>query len=207
MRDLEAAFAEGRLAVAQAVAVDNNSGSHFECQDQMEQGADGGERAASGGWLGRALRLGAGGAVSPLAAVAVGKALPESLRGAPAASVLESLEDMTLRLGEKERPAVTGALERLYGADVSLLGERGGDTLELFRRVAALQGLAAEGPANDAEYPDEEFGRGMRLIASLIRAEVGLRVATIDLGGWDTRFFQGGASGLQAGRIRALTRV
>ena len=38
MRPLEAAFKEGRFGAVQSVGVKNDSGSHFECQDQMEHG-------------------------------------------------------------------------------------------------------------------------------------------------------------------------
>ena len=38
----------------------------------------------------------------------------------------------------------------------------------------------------------------------LIKAEVGLEVAAVDLGGWDTHFGQGGSAGLMAGLLADL---
>jgi hypothetical protein len=38
MRTMETAFKDGRFGVVQSVGSDNTSGSHFECQDQMEHG-------------------------------------------------------------------------------------------------------------------------------------------------------------------------
>lgn len=205
LRPLEAAFKEGRLGAVQAVGVDNASGSHFECQDQMEHGDSAHDRPAGGGWLGRYLRVREAGAASALTAVAIGTALPESLRGAPAVSVLERIDDIALKgAGNKDAAAgVAEALQAMYGSEVTLLGRRGVETLELFRRVAALQGKAAP-PEHGAVYPQDRFGEGLREIARLIKADLGLRVACIDLGGWDTHFFQGGASGQQAERIRVL---
>lgn len=200
---LAPAFHEGRLAILQGVGSDNTSGSHFECQDQMEHGNGAGQTPAGGGWLGRFLRVRADAGRSPLSAVAIGTMLPESLRGAPAVSVIESLGDIAIQAPTGSAEAVAGALRALYGADVTLLGGRGVQTLDLFRRVAALDG-ADEGPAHGARYPDHAFGRGLREIARLVKARVGLEVACIDLGGWDTHFLQGGADGALAGLARVL---
>jgi uncharacterized protein (DUF1501 family) len=43
-------------------------------------------------------------------------------------------------------------------------------------------------------------------IARLIKGKVGLEVACIDLGGWDTHFFQGAATGLQADNMDQLAK-
>ncbi|MES2738803.1 MAG: DUF1501 domain-containing protein [Verrucomicrobiota bacterium] len=203
LKPLEAAYHEGRLGAVQSVGVDNTSGSHFECQDQMEHGDSMHGIPAGGGWLGRYLRLRSGAKVSPLSAVAIGTSLPESLRGAPAASVLEHLEDISLKAAGKQAEQVAGALNALYGADVSLLGERGVETLDLFRRISNLQ-HRADAPEHGASYPAAPFGSGLREIARLIKARLGLQIACIDLGGWDTHFFQGNSSGTQAGQIRLL---
>lgn len=203
LKPLEAAYHEGRLGAVQSVGVDNTSGSHFECQDQMEHGDSMHGIPAGGGWLGRYLRLRAGAKVSPLSAVAIGTSLPESLRGAPAASVLEHLEDISLKAAGEQAEQVAGALNALYGADVSLLGERGVETLDLFRRISNLQ-HHADVPEHGASYPAAPFGSGLREIARLIKARLGLQIACIDLGGWDTHFFQGNSSGTQAGQIRLL---
>lgn len=203
LKPLESIFKEGRLGVVQSVGVDNTSGSHFECQDQMEHGDSMHDTPAGGGWLGRFLRLRATDKQSPLSAVAIGTALPESLRGAPAVSVLERLADIAIKAPKSDSAPVVKALEALYGADVTLLGERGVETLDLFKRVSDLQNKS-DVPAHDAVYPEDPFGHGLREIARLIKAGLGLQVACIDLGGWDTHFFQGNATGQQAERIRTL---
>lgn len=203
LRPLEAAYQEGRLGAVQSVGVDNTSGSHFECQDQMEHGDSMHGVPAGGGWLGRYLRLKSGDKPSPLSAVAIGTALPESLRGAPAVSVLEQIKDISIKAPGGHAEKVVSALNALYGADVSLLGERGVETLDLFRRVSAMQ-QADEAPASQANYPKAPFGSGLREIARLIKARLGLQVACIDLGGWDTHFFQGNSSGTQAEQIQLL---
>lgn len=205
LKPLEAAFKDGRLGVIQSVGVDNTSGSHFDCQDQMEHGDSMEGAPAGGGWLGRYLRLHAGAHPSQLSAVAIGTALPESLRGAPAVSVLENIQDIAIKAPRGNADAMVKALSSLYGADASLLGQRGTETLDLFQRVASLQNQPAT-VEHGAEYPKDAFGRGLHEIARLVKARLGLQVACIDLGGWDTHFFQGDSSGTQASQIQILAQ-
>lgn len=206
LQPLEGAFKEGRLGAVQSVAVDNTSGSHFECQDQMEHGQARQDETVGGGWLGRFLRTRPGNAAgrpSPLAAVALGTAIPESLRGAPAASVMQRLEDLSLKTRGAEAKPLMSAIESLYSQDQGALGQQGQETIELFRRVAELRAEAAP-PGHGAVYPGDDFGSQLNEVARLIKARVGLRVACLDLGGWDTHFVQGSTSGLQAERARIL---
>ena len=203
MKPMESMFKEGRLGAVQSVGVDNTTGSHFECQDMMEHGDTMDGTPAGGGWLGRYLRLRAVDKQSPLSAVAIGTTLPESLRGAPAVSVIERLDDIAIKTPSGDSEAVVKALKAMYGADVTLLGGRGVETLDLFKRVSALQGKDYQSE-NGAVYPKDSFGSGMREIARLLKARLGLQVACIDLGGWDTHFFQGNAIGQQAECIKTL---
>lgn len=196
-------YREGRLAIVQGVGTDNSSGSHFECQDQMEHGDSMRDTPIGGGWLGRFLRVRASTNLGPLSAVAIGTTLPESLRGAPVVSVMQSLNDIALKTPGNKTEAAARALSQLYGADVTMLGTQGRETIELFNRVRGLQ-TKGEDPANGAVYPKDGFGNGMREIARLIKARVGLEVATIDLGGWDTHFIQGSTQGFQAQRAQIL---
>ena len=202
MRALEGAFKEGRLGAVQSVGSDNTSGSHFECQDQMEHGDIAEGECAGGGWLGRFLRA-RDQTRSPLSAVAIGKTLPESLRGAPSVSVIERISEIALRSATSDTARLKNALRALYGADVTLLGEYGIETLSLFERVSDLQS-AAYHPENGASYGRDAFASGLTEIARLIKARVGLEVACIDLGGWDTHFFQGGATGTQSALAQTL---
>lgn len=204
LKPLAAKFHDGRLSFVQAVGIkDNLSGSHFDSQDQMEHGDSANGTPAGGGWLGRFLRSRADRVASPLQAVALGTKLPESLRGAPAASVLQTLEEIAIKTPSNKPEATAAALARLYGADVTLLGERGRESLELFHRVAELQRDTYK-PANDATYPKDPFGNGLREIARLIKARIGLEIACVDLVNWDTHFFQGNAVGSQADRAKVL---
>ena len=59
-------------------------------------------------------------------------------------------------------------------------------------------------PANGAIYPTNTFGRQMANIAQMIKANIGLAAANIDLGGWDTHSSEGGATGSLANNVATL---
>lgn len=195
-------YREGRLGMVQAVGTDNFSGSHFEAQDQVEHGESCGH-SLGGGWLGRHLASRSIGQQTPLSAVAIGTALPESLRGAPSASVLNSIEEIKLQAPTGQSQAIAKALAQLYGTEAALLAEPSKITLDLLGRVEKLQAKTYH-PANGAVYPDNTFGKGLKEIARLLKGGVGLEVAALDLNGWDTHFFQGAEAGLQADSIEQL---
>jgi len=198
------AFKEGRLGIVQAVGTDNPTGSHFEAQDQMEHGEAYG-RIIGGGWLGRYLRSYGTVELTPLSAVAIGSTIPESLRGAPTASAMESIDEVQIKTPLNDTTAVSSVLSALYGSEVGVVSQSGKTTLDLLKRVETLRGTLYK-PEGGAIYPDESFAQGLKEVARLVKAAVGLKVACLDLGGWDTHFFQGGSSGLQADLIWQLAR-
>jgi len=181
LKQLEPAYKDGALAIVHAAGSEDDTRSHFEAQDLMEHGG-----ITGGGWLGRFLRAQTQAASGPLAAVALGKAIPECLRGAPAATVLQSLEDFSLG---KNRKRLTQALAKLYGMQTDVLASAGRDTLDALQRVEQLR-QASYHPANGADYGSDEFSRGLIQIARLIKSRVGLQAASVDLGGWDSHFSQ-----------------
>ena len=180
LKDLLPAYRNGALAIIHAAGSEDNTRSHFEAQDLMEHGG-----LTGGGWLGRFLRAQGAAMASPLAAVAVGKAVPESLRGAPA-TVFQSLDDFSL--GADPQPLLN-ALGRLYRGQKDNLGNAGRYTLEAAHRIATLRATLYQ-PANGAHYGPDAFSQGLLQIARLIKARVGLEAASLDLNGWDSHFGQ-----------------
>ncbi|MCA9286819.1 MAG: DUF1501 domain-containing protein [Phycisphaerales bacterium] len=177
-------FVEGRLAILHGAGSADTTRSHFEAQDFMEHAGDTG-----GGWLARYLRA-RGPASSALDAVAIGAVQPESLRGSPGGAVFESIREFAVG---GDDPALLEHLARLYAVDPGPLGAAATVTIEAARRLRALR-LVDEPPANGASYPDTRFGRGLREIARLVKAEIGVTATTIDMVGgglgWDTHFLQ-----------------
>ncbi len=181
LQALEPAYHDGALAIIHAAGSEDNTRSHFEAQDLMEHGG-----VTGGGWLGRFLQARNQAGSGPLAAVALGKSIPECLRGSPAATVLQSLDDFSL--GDN-RPRLTQSLAKLYGAQTDGLAGAGRDTLDALRRVEQLRNTPYLA-ANGAHYGGDDFSRGLRQVARLIKGRVGLQAASVDLGGWDSHFSQ-----------------
>jgi uncharacterized protein (DUF1501 family) len=171
--------------------------------DLMERGVTDDQGPASG-WIGRHLATLDTSNPSPLRAISWGEMRQRSLSGAVPVSALRSVADF--RLGGDayalaQMRAMLGCLYR--GADaLSLLGR---ETLGIIEILESLDPENYE-PATDLAYPETEFGQGLRQIAMLIKAEVGLEVAAIDLGGWDTHFAQGVSGGLMANLLRELAQ-
>ncbi|MBA2480895.1 MAG: DUF1501 domain-containing protein [Planctomycetes bacterium] len=185
MAALEPIYREGRLAVVHAAGSDDPTRSHFEAQDRMERAGTG----IAGGWLGRWLRADAvvtTGPRSALASVAIGSAAPECLRGAPSVTVMRSFADLDLGA---DGAWLRAPLDALYAGD-GMLGDAATSALRGLDAIATMRSEAYV-PAHGAEYGQDDFARGMAQIAQLVKAQVGLRAATLDYPGWDSHFFQG----------------
>lgn len=176
---LKRAYDDGALAIVHGAGSEDDTRSHFEAQDTMEHGGP-----VAGGWLGRYLRYRPHAGVSPLSAVAIGKARPESLRGAPASVAMESLG--TFSLGGMESEFVA-ALKTLYAGERNPLGRAGSQALVGLKKVEQLRQTEYR-PAHGAQYPQDSFSSGLRLIAQLIKSQVGLEAVSLDLPGWDSHF-------------------
>jgi uncharacterized protein (DUF1501 family) len=123
------------------------------------------------------------------------------------AAAMTSLSELKLRgVAPAAREPITKALAELY-AEQGLLGTAGRDTLQLMERIeniaAAPNEDDREGPSTS--YPNGGFGQGLRDIARLVKAKVGPEVACLDLGGWDTHFFQS-SSGALSKRVDELAK-
>jgi len=187
MRALMPHWERGALRIVTGAGTADTSRSHFEAQDFLEHGGRGGA-----GWIARYLRARTP-APGALGTVAIGTTLPESLRGAPGGVVLQRVNDFDLA---GDDPRVLAALRGLYEADSTRIGAAGRATLEAERKLRELRG---NDESSGMRYPDTVLGRGLREIAKLVKADVGLVATTVDaVGGalgWDTHFLQGTAIG------------
>ena len=182
MADLHPLYQEGELAIVHSAGSEDDTRSHFEAQDLLEHGG-----FVAGGWLGRFLRARPRTQGGALSAVAVGRELPECLRGAPSAAVMQSIDEFTL--GKGSAP-LTQALERLYAPQKDQLGQAARDTIDALGRLDRLRGTPYQ-PAHGAVYGKDSFALGLQQVARLIKTRVGLEAASVDLGGWDSHFTQG----------------
>jgi uncharacterized protein (DUF1501 family) len=181
LKPLKRAYDDGHLAIVHAAGSEDDSRSHFDAQDLMEHGG-----VAAGGWLGRFLRFRERPSQGPLSAVVLGKNFPECLRGAPAVTVMQSLEDFSLGAGSER---LTSELARLYAQQPDELAGAGRDTLNALGRIDRMRSSVYK-PENGAQYGADSFSLGLRQTAQLIKARVGLEAVSLDLEGWDSHFTQ-----------------
>lgn len=195
---------ENDLAVAaHAVGYDQNTRSHFEEQDTWETGIIG-NTVNSDGWLNRHLATSEG--HGPVRAISVGDSLPRILQGKAPAYAIRGLNDLMLPKPLGDPRAVIAALEHAYQSDPmqhtdgarDLLNQTGQTTLD---GIEQLRSLVGDSYTPAATYPQTDLARKLQEIARLIKADIGLEVAEVDLNGWDTHANQGAAAGGQLGNL------
>jgi uncharacterized protein (DUF1501 family) len=191
------------LAFVQACGAPDESRSHFQAMELMERGVETHSGLASG-WIGRHLATLDTGNGSPLRALGLGEQVQRALYGSIPATALRSIVDFHFGGTLPAQYSFHQALGRLYADDPRLNAVAQG-TLDVAETLLTLDSLGYRA-ANDAQYPESDFGMGLRQIAMLMKAEVGLEVACIDLDGWDTHFAQGGSRGLMAGLLADLAQ-
>lgn len=190
-----------RLACVHACGSPDESRSHFQAMELMERGI-GNLTGPASGWIGRHLQSLDTGNNSPLRAVGIGERVPHALYGTVPATALRSIADFHLGGDQRAVERAQASLARLYAGD-DVLGPSGQNTLDVLGTLAALN-TAGYRPAHDARYAATEFGQGLLQVAMLIKADVGLEVACLDHGGWDTHVLQGAAEGQMAGLLADL---
>ncbi len=168
----------GELTFVPGVSTAGISRSHFQAQSYLERGSD----TSTTGWLDRALsQLGPG---TTFRAVAASDTLPASMAGEQTKLVVSSLQNFVFPGWDGVAPQSEAAITTLYRGLSGPLGEDVPTTLAALATAATAQAKA--GVQNGAQYPAGDFSAAFKDLATLLRAEVGLQVATVDVGGWDT---------------------
>ena len=192
---LKRIYDRGQLAIVHAAGSPDNTRSHFDAQDYMEVGTPG-IKSTPDGWLNRCLN-GRPISDSPFRGIAVSPRTPRIMAGPAPTLTISSIEEFRLRNG-----AIAPALRALYASSADPLFRRGGNSL--FDAMARLRGVEAKIPPSTASYPAGKFSAGLKQIARLIKAEVGLEIAFSEIEGWDTHVAEGGATGQLANRLKEL---
>jgi uncharacterized protein (DUF1501 family) len=173
----------GVLGAVHAVGQPDPTRSHFKAMEEMERAAPGSRLRT--GWLDRV--TGAEGPGSVFATVGVGlDSSPTSLVGPSPELLLSSLKGFNLAGASdpKERAKWATALRAMHrGAPAGVHGPANA-TLGALTTAAVLND-AAYVPTGGAAYPKGDLGDSLRDVAHLVKAGVGLRVATVDYGDWD----------------------
>jgi len=193
LRDL---FQAGKLAIIQAVG-SSGSRSHFDAQKFLELGTPG-IKATTDGWLTRHL------ASSPalpadivMPVLAAGYTPPTSLLGC--SEVVNMVDAGTFSLSQIGHTSWASGdmwevLRRIFALDDTFLRQPGIQAMNAAGLVESYV-QSTYTPVGNAQYPAGDFGQALRMLAQLVKSDIGLRVATVDLGNWDTHEFLGLQSG------------
>jgi len=200
---LEELYKQQELAIVHAVGLTNETRSHFVAQELIERGVVSDETDQSTGaksailsetgWLDRYARI-AGldhAGTQRITAVSASNGVDKAMDGLSAALALPDLANGAALVGGDQGKAV---LTALYGGGSSAVAISGRLTLAKFAAIDARLPRSPDGklqpyqPENRAAYDEggESGGRGLEAIARIIKMDVGLRVACVDMGGWDT---------------------
>ncbi len=190
-------FKAGEAAAIQAVATPYRERSHFDAQNVLESGGTQ-PHVINDGWLNRALAL--YGPQKDSLGLAVGQTIPLALQGKVAvgtwAPSAQGLPDDTMLL----------ALDKLYQHDalfhtalaqaVDIHGIADGD-------LGGAEGMKKIGGGKNLQNK-EAMEQTVKAVGKILSDPKGPRIATIEIGGWDTHAQQGTDKGPLANNLAAL---
>ncbi|MGA8769563.1 MAG: DUF1501 domain-containing protein [Rhodomicrobium sp.] len=194
--DLAELYKSGALAFVHAAGIPEANRSHFMATDIMDHGAADGAALAhvKGGWLARYLAQSKQKATG-LPGVSASGSLAGEFGGFDGAFSAADLSNGVPLPWDGKSAA---AIERLYKQAPGAAGAAGARALEAAKLVSDKLPRASDGKF--APYLDQkegydktgDLGRGLRTVARLIKLDVGLTAASVDIGGWDTHENQQG---------------
>jgi uncharacterized protein (DUF1501 family) len=173
--DLQGLYSSGDLAFLHAAGSPDPSRSHFDAQDFMDRAAPG-NKSIVDGWLNRYLAVAGGG--QAIAGISISSAAVKSLAGPAPQLAFDSIASFALT-GEwalERRAALSVRYELLPG---TLLGNT---VTSAFDAVDVVGGVDT---TTSVVYPAGELGAALKDAAALIKANIGVKVIAVNIGGWD----------------------
>jgi len=195
------AFSATDLLIVQATGQLNNSRSHFDAQRYMEVGKPVDPNLVTG-WLGRHLA-----SMPPiksdalLRGIGISNGLQKTLVGAPKTLPIADPTKFSIGGSDATQPQRIAFLQGDYAAAEEPMHS---SALDATNTVALLKSVNFTGyvPANGAVYPNSSFGRALRSVAVLIKNDIGIEAAQVDIGGWDTHSGQDPLAGSMFNTMR-----
>lgn len=191
-------FTDGSLAFIQGTGMFKTNRSHFDAMNYMDLGTPGNIHTDSG-WLTRYLRTTPGANETPdpnaIPSLAMGRYGPKSLVGRNNTLSMATVNDFQLNYGPAAwRAAQHAKLREMYSMEASSIYQAGANAVNALD-VVKNNLLGDYTPTSGAVYPEgSSFADHLQVVARIIKQQLGLRVATIDLGGWDTHEQQEGGN-------------
>jgi len=185
---LHSLYQAGKMAVVHAVGLNYDTRSHFDAMEYIELGTPG-TKSTTSGWITRYLQT--TGVSSILPALSTSGAPSSLLNFVPTVN-LNDIADFS-QWDNGLAASQQTALRQMYSGD-TLLHRAGARTLESMSIVSPLVEQEYQ-PSNGAYYNDDELGQQLKTVARMIKLDAGLRVATVDYGGWDTHEYETDGNG------------
>ena len=181
-------YTSGDLSIIHASGVPTENRSHFKSMDMMERGLADNETALSNGWLTRHLESLT--AERPLlSTVSTNSNNPISLLGYPQAVSIPDVNNFNVSGGEANANVIS-ALNATGGSayqQVALQTLEAIDTVQTkLQELEELEDpIDVDDGSEEPAYTNGPLSGSLRNLATLIKMDVGLDVATVDYGGWD----------------------
>lgn len=181
--ELKALYDAGHLAFVHASGIPAASRSHFQMQAMLERGvSDPTAIARTNGWIGQ-YAVNTGIASSAFAVVSSAPTPPPSVSGDPNAVSLPDPSQFTT--GSAAR---TKFLSAAYASAPGLIGTQARTAIGAVTDFQQLNSHFTRPPAGT--YANDAFGRGLSVIAEIIKLGMGLQVAEVEYSNWDTHVNQ-----------------
>ena len=194
---LKELYDANELAVVHACGLTNGTRSHFEAIDFMERGTPDNKNTSTG-WLTRLVAQEHLSGYTPV--VSASNGVPISLLACASAIAVPNTKRVTLQGSGYYKGLREEMLHARY-TNTPPISKNGAHTLEVLDVFSSRLPKDASGklldyqPAAGVNYTVEgnnELSNGLKALAQLIKMDVGVRVAMVDYGGWDTHIGQNG---------------
>lgn len=204
MRDL---FNQDKMAIIHATGLLEANRSHFVSTALMELGVQSPSSNLGTGWLTRYFTSSLNASPNAL----IPSIVPtynntDAILGDPTALVMGSPGEFSLNQGHWAwESAMQNTIAEIFDTPTTLEEVVGHQTLNASQ---IIQGIDWDNytPENSAQYPAGYFGDQLKTIAQLYKENVGLDVAYVPTGGWDTHIGQGtGVTGEFANLVQELS--
>ncbi len=189
--ELKELYDSNALAIIHAAGLTNGTRSHFDAMDIIERGSLA-DKNLTEGWFTRYLNSTQSINSSNLfPSIAIGSGMPTSFLGSESTLAIGNINDYKLR-GDNRYASI---LQSMYTGN-SLLDEAAKNALnsiaEVNKRIVkdASNANVPYTPDNGLKYPENPLGKSLQTLAQIIKMEMGLQVASVDYGGWDTHEHQ-----------------
>lgn len=184
--ELKELYDANALAIIHGAGLTNGTRSHFDAQDFIERGSLN-DKNLPEGWFTRFLTSSGRSTDSMVRSLAVSAVVPSSFLGSNGTIALTNVKDYKLR-GDDKLPDL---LRSFYngGKLIDQVANHTLDSLQYFKKQLVNNSVDVVDAAylKKAGYMENNpFSRSLANLAQVIKMDVGLQIASVDYGGWDT---------------------